>query len=46
MPSFLLDGTSDVRIDIFNALGQTVSVLLKKKMESLKQGIKFFPGQI
>ena len=43
---FLLDEPSAIRIDIVNALGQTVNVLLEKKLESLKQEIKFSTRQI
>jgi len=42
---FLQHQPSDVRIDIVNGLGQTVNVLLKKKLEADKYEIKFRPKQ-
>lgn len=38
---FLLDESADVRVDMVNTLGQTVSVLMNKKLQSGKQEISF-----
>ena len=43
---FVLNRPSDVNIEIINALGQTVNVIEKKKLQSAKHEIKFSPKEL